>query len=91
MVNSLAKRSTSLFNLIPLMVAHSLLVLTSGRLFCSRYLNAPPLKVPHCPAEFPPLDDYQLWHELTHQAPLYRWFRDPVKTAAGGLRGMATP
>ena len=43
------------FGLIPLMVAQSLLVLTTGRLFCSRYVDALPVRIVRCPVPFPPL------------------------------------
>jgi DNA-binding transcriptional LysR family regulator len=43
------------FSLIPLMVAQSLLVLTTGRLFCSRYVDALPVRIVRCPVAFPPL------------------------------------
>ena len=73
------------FSLIPLMVADSLLVLTTGRLFCSRYLNNLPVKIVRCPVAFPPLNYYQLWHELTHAAPSMRWFREQVREVARQL------
>lgn len=73
------------FSLIPLMVAGSLLVLTTGRLFCSRYVGTLPVKIVRCPVAFPPLTYYQLWHELTHQAPSMRWFREQVREVARGL------
>ncbi len=73
------------FSLIPLMVADSLLVLTTGRLFCSRYVGTLPVKIVRCPVVFPPLNYYQLWHELTHAAPSMRWFRDQVRAVAAGL------
>jgi DNA-binding transcriptional LysR family regulator len=57
------------FSLIPLMVAQSLLVLTTGRLFCSRYVDALPVRIVRCPVAFPPLTYYQLWHDLTHASP----------------------
>ncbi len=75
------------FSLIPLMVADSLLVLTTGRLFCSRYLGTLPVKIVRCPVAFPPLTYYQLWHELTHAAPSLRWFREQVREVARGLAG----
>ena len=53
------------FSLFPLMVAGSLLVLTTGRLFCSRYVDSLPVRIVRCPVAFPPLTYYQLWHELT--------------------------
>jgi DNA-binding transcriptional LysR family regulator len=75
------------FSLIPLMVADSLLVLTTGRLFCSRYLGTLPVKIVRCPVGFPPLTYYQLWHDLTHAAPSQRWLREQVRDVAGGLAG----
>ncbi len=77
------------FSLIPLMLADSLLVLTTGRLFCSRYVGTLPLKVVRCPVGFPPLHYYQLWHELTHAAPAQRWLREQVRAVAAGLAGAA--
>ena len=44
------------FSLIPLMVAQSLLVLTTGRLFCSRYVDALPVRIVRCPVPFPAAD-----------------------------------
>jgi DNA-binding transcriptional LysR family regulator len=73
------------FSLIPLMVADSLLVLTTGRLFCSRYVGTLPVKIVRCPVVFPPLSYYQLWHELTHTAPSQRWLREQVRGVAAGL------
>ena len=75
------------FSLIPLMVADSLLLLTTGRLFCSRYVDALPVRILPCPVSFPPLTYYQLWHELTHNAPSARWFRGQVRAVAQGLPG----
>ena len=79
------------FGLIPLMVAESLLVLTTGRLFCSRYAGALAVRIVRCPVAFPPLTCYQLWHELTHQAPAMRWFREQVRDVARQLPQRASP
>jgi DNA-binding transcriptional LysR family regulator len=79
------------FSLIPLMVADSLLVLTTGRLFCSRYVDTMPVKIVRCPVAFPPLAYYQLWHDLTHAAPSMRWFREQVRDVARQLSGRALP
>ena len=79
------------FGLIPLMVAGSLLVLTTGQLFCSRYTGVLPVRIVRCPVEFPPLAYYQLWHDLTHRSPAQRWLREQVREAAQGLRSAASP
>jgi DNA-binding transcriptional LysR family regulator len=78
------------FSLIPLMVAQSLLVLTTGRLFCSRHVDSLPVRIVRCPVAFPPLAYFQLWHDLTHASAAMRWLREQVRDAARGLatRGM---
>ena len=73
------------FSLIPLMVARSWLVLTTGRLFCSRYVDALGLRIVRCPVQFPPLTYYQLWHERSHAAPPLRWLREQVRDVARRL------
>jgi DNA-binding transcriptional LysR family regulator len=79
------------FGLIPLMVADSLLVLTTGRLFCTRYTDTLPVKIVRCPVAFPPLTYYQLWHDLTHAAPSQRWLREQVREVARQLNGRGLP
>jgi DNA-binding transcriptional LysR family regulator len=74
------------FSLIPPMVARSLLVLTTGRLFCSRYTETLPVAIVRCPMAFPPLTYYQLWHDLQHAPAPQRWLRQQVKEVASGLR-----
>jgi DNA-binding transcriptional LysR family regulator len=78
---------TAHFSLIPLMVAQSLLVLTTGRLFCSRYVDALPVRIVRCPVPFPPLTYYQLWHERTHASASVRWLREQVRDVARNLGG----
>ena len=73
------------FSLIPLMVAQSLLVLTTGRLFCSRYTESLPVRIVRCPVPFPPLTYYQLWHDLTHASASGRWLREQVRDVARNL------
>ena len=73
------------FGLIPLMVADSLLVLTTGRLFCSRYVETMAVKIVRCPVPFPPLTYYQLWHDLTHASTSMRWLREQVRAVARQL------
>ena len=79
------------FSLIPLMVAQSLLVLTTGRLFCSRYVDSLPVRVVRCPVPFPPLTYFQLWHDLTHASAAMRWLREQVRDVARGLASHGMP
>lgn len=74
------------FGLIPRMVASSLLVLTTGRQFCERYLDRLPVKILECPIPFPQLVYYQLWHERSHASASARWLRERVRAAAASLR-----
>jgi DNA-binding transcriptional LysR family regulator len=73
------------FSLIPLMVAGSLLVLTTGRQFCQRYVDHLPLRIVRCPAVFPSLDYYQLWHDRSHGSAAMRWLREQVREVAQTL------
>jgi DNA-binding transcriptional LysR family regulator len=73
------------------MVADTWLVLTTGRLFCSRYVDALPVRIVRCPVAFPPLTYYQLWHDLTHNAASMRWFREQVREVARELGRRALP
>ena len=79
------------FSLIPLMVADSLLVLTTGRLFCSRYVETLPVRIVRCPIAFPALNYYQLWHDLTHASSSMRWFREQVREVARQLGSTGMP
>jgi DNA-binding transcriptional LysR family regulator len=74
------------FSQIPQIVERSLLVLTTGRLFCSRFEGPLAVRVLPCPVPFPALRYYQLWHDRVHRAPASRWLRDVVKDVAAGLR-----
>lgn len=74
------------FGLIPAMVASSLLVLTTGRHFCARYLDRLPLAVLDSPVAFPQLTYYQLWHERSHASQAARWLRAQAKAVAQSLR-----
>ena len=79
------------FGLLPLMVAQSWLVLTTGRLFCTRYADALPVRIVRCPVPFPPLTYYQLWHDLTHASSSVRWLREQVAEVAKNLATHAMP
>ncbi len=74
------------FSLIPDMVASTLLVLTTGRQYCERFVDRLPLKIVDCPVPLPRLLYYQLWHERTHASNSARWLRDLVKVVAASLR-----
>ena len=74
------------FGLIPSMVASTLLVLTTGRQFCERYVDKLPVRILPCPIPFPRLLYYQLWHERTHASSAGRWLRERVKAVAASLR-----
>ncbi len=69
----------------PMMVARSHLVLTTGRQFCSRYLDILPLRIVRSPVRFPSLTYYQLWHELSHHSGAGRWLREQVRQVARSL------
>ena len=74
------------FSLIPSIVASSLLVLTTGRQYCERYVDKLPVRILPCPVEFPRLLYYQLWHARTHTSASSRWLRDCVKSVAAALK-----
>jgi DNA-binding transcriptional LysR family regulator len=74
------------FGQIPAMVAGSLLVLTTGRQYCERFVESLPVQVLPCPVPFPRLMYYQLWHERTHNSAAARWLREQIKEVAASLR-----
>jgi DNA-binding transcriptional LysR family regulator len=76
------------FSLIPEMVADSLLVLTTGRLFCSRFVGRLPVRILRCPIPFPSMNYYQLWHEVNHAGASQRWLREQVREVARQLPGV---
>ena len=79
------------FSQFPMMVAQSQLVLTTGRLFCSRYIGQLPVRIVRCPADFPTLSYYQLWHDLSHGTDAQRWLRETVRDVARGLPDLRAP
>ena len=74
------------FGLMPRMVASSLLVLTTGRHYCQRFLQGSEaqdgLALLPCPVGFPKMVYYQLWHERSHTSEAARWLRGQVKISA---------
>lgn len=73
------------FSLIPSMVASTLLVLTTGRKYCQRFVDRLPVKLLACPVPFPRMRYYQLWHERSHASAAGRWLRERVKQVASRL------
>lgn len=74
------------FGMIPAMVASTLLVLTTGRQYCERFVDVLPVKILPCPIEFPRMMYYQLWHERSHGAASAKWLRERVKSVAATLK-----
>ena len=79
------------FGQIPAMVADTLLVLTTGRQYCERFVDELPVAILPCPVPMPRMMYYQLWHARAHQSDAVRWLRDTVKSVAAGLRGGGEP
>jgi DNA-binding transcriptional LysR family regulator len=77
------------FGLMPRMVASSLLVLTTGRQYCQRFLQGAEsqggLALLPCPVPFPKMVYYQLWHERSHSSAAVKWLREQVKISATQL------
>ena len=73
------------FSLIPAMVASTLLVLTTGRIYCDRFVGRLPVRILACPVDFPRMRYYQLWHARSHGSAAGKWLRERVKAVAGGL------
>lgn len=79
------------FAQLPYMVAGSLLVLTTGRRFCERYAQQLRVKIVRCPVSFPPMNYYQLWHDLTHHSAASRWLREQVRDVVRSLQLVRPP
>lgn len=79
------------FAQLPYMVAGSLLVLTTGRRFCERYAQQVRVKIVRCPVAFPPMNYYQLWHDLTHHSAASRWLREQVRDVVRSLQLVRPP
>lgn len=79
------------FAQLPYMVAGSLLVLTTGRRFCERYTQQMGVKIIRCPVTFPPMNYYQLWHDLTHHSAASRWLREQVREVVRNLQHIRPP
>jgi DNA-binding transcriptional LysR family regulator len=73
------------FGLIPAMVASTLLVLTTGRAYCQRFVGRLPVRILECPVTFPRMRYYQLWHERSHGSAAGKWLRERVKAVAASL------
>jgi DNA-binding transcriptional LysR family regulator len=73
------------FGLIPAMVASSLLVLTTGRTYCERFVGRLPVRILPCPVPFPRMRYYQLWHARSQGSAAGKWLRERVRAVAAGL------
>lgn len=73
------------FSLIPAMVASSLLVLTTGRAYCERFVGRLPVRILPCPVPFPRMRYYQLWHARSHGSAAGKWLRERVRAVAADL------
>lgn len=73
------------FSLIPAMVASTLLVLTTGRAYCQRFVGALPVRILVPPLAFPRMRYYQLWHARSQSSASTRWLREQVKAVASNL------
>jgi DNA-binding transcriptional LysR family regulator len=78
------------FGLIPAMVAGSLLVLTTGRQYCERFVGVLPVQILPSPVVFPRIMYYQLWHERTHSSNAGRWLREQIRGVAASLPRLET-
>ena len=67
------------------MVASTLLVLTTGRAYCERFVGRLPVTILPCPVSFPRMRYYQLWHARSHTSAAGRWLRERVKAVAARL------
>ena len=79
------------FAQLPYMVAGSLLVLTTGRRFCERYAQQLQVKIIKRPVNFPAMNYYQLWHDLTHHSAASRWLREQVREVVRSLQQVRPP
>jgi len=73
------------FGLIPSLLTHSDLVLTTGRQFMRYYEQTLPIKAFTLPLDLAPMRFYQLWHDRVHHSPEHRWLRDLVTETTKAL------
>ena len=65
-----------------------MLVLTTGRLFCSRYVDALPVRILRCPVAVSRRSTYyQLWHDVTpRRRRAAKWLREQVREVGAQSR-----
>jgi DNA-binding transcriptional LysR family regulator len=73
------------FSLIPAIVASTLLVLTTGRAYCERFVGRLPVTILSCPVSFPRMRYYQLWHARSNTSAAGRWLRERIRVVAADL------
>ena len=77
--------SLAYFSLAPYALVNSDLIFTTTRLFAEHYAAQLPLVVVPAPLDFPPMQYYQLWHELVHLSDEVRWLRGLISSATQSL------
>ncbi|MFM8609414.1 MAG: hypothetical protein ACKOCJ_02980 [Burkholderiaceae bacterium] len=59
-----------------------MLVLTTGRRYCERFLQRLPVVILPCPVAFPPMNPCLLWRARSHGAAAARWLREHIRSVA---------
>ena len=70
------------FSMAPYLLSGTDLIFTTSRHFAEYFARSLPLTILPIPLDFPRMRFYQLWHERTHLAKGYRWFRNLIGTVA---------
>lgn len=73
------------FNQVPLVLAQTDLVFTTGRRFATHHAAQMPLAIVRAPDVFPAMRFYQLWHEREQSSPASRWLRQLVQDVSHAL------
>ena len=73
------------FSGLLLAVSRSDLLLTAPTSLLRLYGDLLPLQFQPCPVEVTPIEMQMVWHGLTNQNPLRKWFRQLVKEVSGHL------
>jgi DNA-binding transcriptional LysR family regulator len=74
------------YGVVPLVLASSDLVFTTGRPLADSMAALTPLVVIDAPRELGAMAFYMLWHDRQHHAPYGRWLRGVVRRATAEIR-----